>query len=105
MANYNPGSFKFSLLIIVIMVVILAGLNYQKYYERRTAIPVWSEYDEEYLQEHIENKGVIDKLKQISTPRNIIYKLTRIRLNVPITYLKREIALLGYYTPESLKTS
>ena len=30
----------------------------------------------------------------------ILYKLTGIRFNVPVTYLKREIPLLSYYTPE-----
>jgi len=79
----------------------LAGLNFNKFIKNKnSAVPVWSEQDREYYNNNMSLKM---KVKNIISPGNLLYQLTRIRPRAPITYLKREIPLLGYYTPEELK--
>ncbi len=99
MKNQFKG-FSF-IIYILIIIVILTGLNINKFWNNRNkAVPVWSEQDREYYNS---DTGVIKKVKNTLSPGNLLYKLTKIRPRVPVTYLKREIPLLGYYTPEELK--
>ncbi len=87
-------------LIIIIIIVLLIGLNLRKFQDQRDEIiPVWSSYDENYYEENEQSRGFFEKL----SPGQLLYKLTRVRIRAPITYLKREIPLLGYYVPEDLK--
>lgn len=79
-------------------------LNIKKYREMSdVVVPVWSSHDEEYYNPD-DNKTLVEKVKENIDPARLIYSLTNVRLKVPITYLKREIPLLAYYTPEELKT-
>ena len=91
--KFNWFSF---IIYILIIIAVLAGLNINK----NKAIPVWSEQDRDYYNRDI---TLIGKIKNKLSPSNLMYELCRIRPRVPITYLKREIPLLGYYTPEELK--
>ncbi len=93
---------KYKYIFIVIIVSVLVFLNINKYREMNdVVIPVWSSYDEEYYNN--QNNSFLDKLQNTFSPDRIIYGITKVRLQAPITYLKREIPLLAYYTPEELK--
>jgi len=93
---------KYKYIFIVIILSILIFLNINKYREMNdVVIPVWSSYDEEYYNQ--QNNSFIDKLQNTFSPERLIYGITRVRLQAPITYLKREIPLLAYYTPEELR--
>jgi len=93
---------KYKYIFITIILSILIFLNINKYREMNdVVIPVWSSYDEEYYNQ--QNNSFIDKLQTTFSPERLIYGITRVRLQAPITYLKREIPLLAYYTPEELK--
>ncbi len=93
-------SFSF-IIYILIIIVILSGLNLNKiWHNKNYVIPVWSGEDTEYYSKDVK---MIDKITNILSPGNLLYRLTRIRPRVPVTYLKREIPLLGYYTPEELR--
>lgn len=86
-------------LLVIVLILLLAGLNILKYGEQQDeVVSVWSSYDENYYEENNE-KGIFSEI----TPNRIIYHLTKIRIKAPITYLKREIPLLGYYVPEDLR--
>ncbi len=92
-----------SLFTLIIIIIILMSLNLDKFSgQTNQVIPVWSSQDENYYQNSSE-QNILQKIRSSLSPENIVYRLTRIRLNVPITYLKREIPLLGYYTPQELK--
>lgn len=92
-----------SLIIVLVIILVLLGLNvikYQRYSD--VVVPVWSSYDEEYYSEPAE-KTLISEAKDFFMPENLLYLLTRVRVAAPITYLKEEIPLLAYFTPQELK--
>ncbi|MFW6306786.1 MAG: stage II sporulation protein P, partial [Bacillota bacterium] len=95
---------KYKIIIIFVIVIILIFLNIKKYREinDNTAVPVWSSYDDQYYESRPET-GFLDKLANTFNPDRLVYGMTKVRLRAPITYLKREIPLLAYYTPEELK--
>lgn len=83
--------------------VALIGLNIIKYRSSdKEVLPVWSSYDQEYYNEET-RLGLWDGVKKTFSPENLLYQATKIRVRAPITYLKQEIPLLAYYTPEDLK--
>jgi stage II sporulation protein P len=90
------------MILALLLIIILLGLNIKKFYHFKEVVPVWSSYDQSYYDED-EEMGFLDKTKSFFAPDNILYRLTRIRVRAPITYLKREIPLLAYYTPEALR--
>lgn len=92
-------------LLAIVIILVLVVLNLQKFsQQRQEVVSVWSSYDRDYYYADITtNKGLVDSLKSFFSLENIIYQLTRVRIKAPITYLKREIPLLGYYTPASLQ--
>ncbi|MFP4662651.1 MAG: stage II sporulation protein P [Halanaerobiales bacterium] len=93
---------KYKFVFIVLIAVILIILNIRKYREMNdVVVPVWSSYDEEYYN----NKDLttMDKIRNTFSVDRLVYGLTRVRLRAPLTYLKREIPILAYYTPEELK--
>ncbi|MFW5986132.1 MAG: stage II sporulation protein P [Halanaerobiales bacterium] len=100
MYSYRKKLFIF----IFIIAVILLILNIRKYMEMDDVIvPVWSSHDQEYYRAD-KNRSLYNRIKDNLRPDNLVYNLTGVRLQVPITYLKNEIPLLSYYTPEELKT-
>jgi stage II sporulation protein P len=92
-----------SIIIILIIALVLLGLNIKKYRQYNDiVVPVWSSYDEEYYNEP-EDRNLLTRVKDFLKLENILYRITRVRVEAPITYLKQEIPLLAYYTPEELK--
>lgn len=91
--------------IMVVIMLLLIFLNLLKYHMMSdVVVPVWSSHDVEYYDREKDNRSLITRMKDYFSPEQLLYKLTRIRVRAPITYLKREIPLLAYYTPEELKT-
>lgn len=97
------GHLRYRIFIAIILILVLLGLNIKKFSGSKEVLPVWSSYDEEYYRGENEGEGLIFQARNYLAPDNILYRLTRIRIRAPITYLKREIPLLAYYTPEGLK--
>lgn len=97
-------SSKLLKIMVAIIIVVLLILNIKKYRDLRDeVVPVWSSYDEEYYYS-INETSFFDRVKKRLSLESFIYSVSKVRLQAPITYLKREILLLGYYTPEELKT-
>ncbi|QTL97951.1 hypothetical protein GM661_08145 [Iocasia frigidifontis] len=91
--------------IMVVIMLLLIFLNLLKYHMMSdVVVPVWSSHDVEYYDREKDNRSLITRVKDYLSPEQLLYRLTRIRVRAPITYLKREIPLLAYYTPEELKT-
>jgi stage II sporulation protein P len=83
---------------ILIIIIILGGMTYNKFEKQKDEIiPVWSSCDEEYYGDKIKN------VSSIFNPSRWISTILRIKPGVPISYLKHEFPLLTYYTPEGLK--
>ena len=82
------GKLKYIVIIFVIIVLFLTGLNFSK-----------------FSGNSLFNNRKYDYLSGTShfIPGNIFYSITRLELNSPVTYLRREIPLLGHYTPEVLR--
>jgi len=97
----NISRFVFFTLVIIIIVLLVLNINKFIYFPHR-AKPVWLSYDEGYYEKALEENFKDKVMKNFSTEK-ILYYLTRVKINVPVTYLKREIPLLGYYTPDILK--
>lgn len=97
---------KLRILLVLIIILLLFFLNIQKYNssDNEFVIPVWSSYDQIYYSSNIE-PGLLEKFKTTFHPERLIYGISKIRLRAPITYLKREIPLLAYYTPDELQSS
>lgn len=97
-------SSKSAKFIVAVIIVVLLILNINKYRNLKDeVVPVWSSYDEEYYYSYNKN-SLYDRIKSRFSLESFIYSVSKVRLQVPITYLKREILLLGYYTPEELKS-
>lgn len=97
------GNFKYTIYVMIIIIIILFGLNVIKFKgEEREVVTAWSREEQYFVPEEAE-KNLLQKIKEFAEPENLIFRLTRVRLKAPITYLKREIPLLGYYTPDELK--
>lgn len=93
---------KLKLIIIALIILELLVVNIKKYTEMNDhVIPVWSRYDEEYY--NLNDKNIFYEIKEAFNPERLFYGLTRVRPEVPLTYLKREIPLLAFYTPDEIK--
>ena len=104
MFNSGKVSLKLLIYIIILLILILSGLNYHKFsHQQKKAVTVWTQNDRRYFKSNSEKKNFFDTVKKWTNPKKIIYELTEIRVDAPITYLKREIPLLAHYTPEGLK--
>ncbi|MFW6269258.1 MAG: stage II sporulation protein P [Bacillota bacterium] len=87
--------------IIIISIFLLFYLNIEKYRNPLVEVkPVFSEIENNYFRSENE---IFTKLKKWTNPEEIIFKLAKIKINIPVTYLRREIFLLGFYTPPKLK--
>ncbi len=95
---------KFIMVVILILIIIFTLLNIYKFRDSRDVKEVWSQEGREYYFE-IENNSFFHDLSKLFNWQEVIYRLTQIRLNVPVTYLKREIPLLAHYTPRELQES
>ncbi|MFW5996206.1 MAG: stage II sporulation protein P [Halanaerobiaceae bacterium] len=80
-----PGRLKLAAVILILMILILSGLNLSKFGSMETF------------------SGRITYIINSLTPGNLFYRITRLRLRAPVTYLKREIPLMSQYTPEDLE--
>ncbi|MEJ6951124.1 stage II sporulation protein P [Natronospora cellulosivora (SeqCode)] len=90
-------------IIIILIIAILLFLNIQKYSgQNEELLSVWSSYDYNYYNQRIES-GLLDRFREVFHPERLIYGVSKIRIRAPITYLKSEIPLLAYYTPEELQ--
>ena len=95
---------KYRFLFLLIIIIVLVFLNVQKFTNsnNQSLIPVWSSYEYNYYNSNI-SPNIFDRIKKTFNPERLIYGVSKIRLRAPITYLKREIPLLAYYTPEDLR--
>lgn len=102
MMYYFFKKIKIKHVIICMVIFILVILNIKKYnHQGNSAVYVWSSRDEEYYQ--INQQTIIESIKEIISPERIIYSITKTRIDAPITFLKREIPTMAYYTPDELK--
>lgn len=97
------NSLKLKIIAALFILFLLVLLNINKFRElNNEVIPVWSQYDAEYYRSGVK-EDLLTRIYDFLGPDQLIYRLTKIRIQAPITYLKREIPLLSYYTPEELK--
>ncbi|MFW6256770.1 MAG: stage II sporulation protein P [Bacillota bacterium] len=92
---------KYIFVLIFVLIIVLSLLNINKYYRENSTF--WSRTERIDRHHKAENSGLLNYLSTLVSPRELVQESLGLNLNVPITYLKQEIPLLSFYTPEDLK--
>ena len=103
--NYNS---KRKLFYFIIVIILLFSLSANKIIlNNYTSRIVWNTAKQSIYNKNQVNtsniKNKLAKIKNFVKAENIIFYLTGVKPKVPITYLKKEIPLLGNYTPNAIK--